>query len=61
MTARQAEIAAFKPQEIAYYVIGKGWKRTTAKTLGAFERKLEKLAEQGATSEIRTRDLDGAQ
>lgn len=59
MTERQIELAKFKPQEIAYYVIGKGWKRTTAKTLAAFERKLDRLAE--TSSEIQVRDLEGAQ
>ena len=49
--------APFIAQEIAYYIPGKGWKRTVAKTQAAFDRKIEKLSED--VTEVRTRPWEG--
>lgn len=46
---------AYAPVEIAYRVPGKSWRRTVARTEAAFEKKIDRLIEQGA--EIRTRPL----
>lgn len=51
-----ANTIKFVPQEIAYRLPGKEWKRTVKKTSFAFNRTIAQLQEAGA--EIQTRNAD---